>query len=413
MHTETRVARNQGKPEYRMGPKELLALVSAIMAFGAMGIDFMLSAFDEIRVDFDLGLNSTETSRVVTVYLLGMAFGQILYGPLADRFGRKRTLYAGAAVYVVGAVGCAVAPSFDLLLTSRFVWGLGAAGARVVAVSIVRDRFEGAAMASAMSNVMAVFVLVPIIAPSLGAVIIGIAPWRAVFWTCALFAIVIVLWSLRLRETLDPANRRPLSPAGIAGGYLQVARTPITFGYTMATVFIQASFTTYLASAELFTAQVFDRKAQFPVIFGAVAILFGVAAIINGRIVERLGIDRVVNRTFVALFILLTALVVMTVAQSGQPNFWLFMPLLGLTLASFMFMMPNLNSAAMDPLGAIAGSGSALTGAVRTAGGAVLGGIFAERVSTSVTPLVLAIAVMTALSAFTVWLVRIRIAARS
>lgn len=127
MRTDTVVSRTPGKPAHRMGPKELLALVSAIMAFGAMGIDFMLSAFDEIRVDFDLGLNSTETSRVVTVYLLGLAFGQLFYGPLADRFGRKRTLYAGAAIYMIGAVGCALAPSFDLLLGGDLCGELGRA----------------------------------------------------------------------------------------------------------------------------------------------------------------------------------------------------------------------------------------------------------------------------------------------
>ncbi len=393
-----------------MGRRELVALVSAMMAFGAMGIDFMLSAFDEIRVDFDLGVSSTETTRVVTVYLLGLAFGQLFYGPLADRFGRKPTLYAGAAVYMLGAAGGALAPTFDLLLISRFVWGIGGAGARVVAVSIVRDRFEGAAMASAMSNVMAVFVLVPIVAPSLGALIISVAPWRAVFWTCAVFAVVIVLWSLRLRETLDPVNRRPLNPSAILSGYWQVSRTPITFGYTVSTLFIQAAFTAYLASSELVVGQVFDREAQFPVVFGVVAILFGLGAIINGRIVERLGIDEVVNRAFIVLFVFVSVLLVMTVVSSGSPNFWLFMPAIGLTLSCFMFLMPNLNSAAMEPLGAIAGSGSALTGAVRTAGGAVLGGAISEQVSTSVTPLVLGITAMTALAALSVWLVRNRAA---
>jgi DHA1 family bicyclomycin/chloramphenicol resistance-like MFS transporter len=392
----------------RVGRRELVALVSAMMAFGAMGIDFMLSAFGEIRADFNLGADSTETTRVVTVYLLGLAFGQLFYGPLADRYGRKRTLYAGAAVYVLGSAGGALAPTFDLLLASRFVWGVGAAGARVVAVSIIRDRFEGAAMASAMSNVMAVFVIVPIIAPSVGALVVAVAPWRAVFWVCAVFAAAIVLWSLRLRETLKPENQRPLNPAAIVGGYWQIIRTPVTFGYTVASVFIQAAFTAYLASSEIVISQVFDREPQFPVIFGGVAVFFGLAAIINGRIVERLGIDRVVNRTFVAFSVLLTLLLVLTVSGSGVPNFWLFMPLLGLTLSCNMFMMPNLNSSAMEPLGAIAGSGSALTGAVRTAIGAVLGGFISERVATSVTPLVVGICLMTALAGLSVWMVRRR-----
>ncbi len=406
MAIRTEVGPDTAPIEYRMGRKELLALVSAIMAFTAMGIDLMLSAFDEMRVEFDLGVSSTETSRVVTVFLLGLAFGQLFYGPLADRFGRKRALYAGATIYIIGAIGSALAPTFDLLLASRFVWGIGAAGARVVATSIVRDRFEGAAMASAMSNVMAVFVIVPIVAPSVGALIVAVAPWRMVFWFCVLFAIVIVVWSLRMRESLNPANRRPLRAGVLVQGYAQVARTPVTFGYTMATVFIQASFTTYLASSEILTAQVFDREAQFPVIFGVVAILFGAAAIVNGRVVERLGIDRVVNRGFLTIGICLTALVLLTVLSDGTPNFWLFMPLIGMTLSSFMFLMPNLNSAAMTPLGEIAGSGSALTGAVRVGAGAVLGGYFSEQVATSVTPLVVGITLMTALAALSVWLVR-------
>ncbi|MFT7474179.1 MAG: DHA1 family bicyclomycin/chloramphenicol resistance-like MFS transporter [Verrucomicrobiales bacterium] len=389
-----------------MGRKELLALISSIMAFTALGIDLMLPAFDEIREDFQLGLNSTETSRVITVYLLGMAFGQLLYGPIADRFGRKKALYTGAMIYIFGAIFCVFAGTFNELLAGRFIWGIGAAGARVVATSIIRDRFEGAAMASAMSNVMAVFVLVPIVSPSIGAVIISIAPWRAVFWSCVVFAIVVVVWSLRLRETLDPANRRPLSPGAIAGGYWKVASTPVTFGYTISTIFIQASFTSYLASSELLISEVFDREAQFPVIFGGVAIFFGVAALINGRVVLRLGIDRVVNRGFVVIGLLLTALVLVTLMSSGTPNFWLFMPILGLALSSFMFLMPNLNSAAMDPLGQIAGSGSALTGAVRVAGGAVLGGFISERVDTSVTPLVIGMTAMVALAGIAVWLVR-------
>ncbi len=389
-----------------MGRRELIALISAIMAFTAMGIDVMLSAFGEIRDDFGLASDSTQTARVVTIFLLGLAVGQLFYGPIADRFGRKRALYAGASIYIFGAILSALAPTFDTMLAGRFVWGIGAAGARVVATSIVRDRFEGAAMASAMSNVMAVFVLVPIIAPSLGAFLISIAPWRSIFWFCVVFAIVVVTWSFRMVETLDPANRRELDVKTITGGYWTVAKTPVTFGYTMATVFIQASFTAFLASAELLTGQIWDREQQFPVIFGVIAIFFGVAAIVNGRIVERLGIDTVVNRAFGWLAAVISALLAVTYFGGGTPNFWIFTPLMGLTLASFMFLMPNLSSAAMVPLGQIAGSGSALTGSVRVALGALIGGVIAEKSQSTVTPLVVGIALLVACAALTVWLVR-------
>lgn len=373
-------------------------MISSMMAFTALAIDLMLPAFDDIRVSFDLGTGSSETARIVTVFFLGMAIGQLFFGPLADRFGRKRTLYVSVAVYTFGAVVAALVPSFGMMLVSRFVWGVGAAGARVVAVAIVRDRFEGVVMAKAMSQIMAVFVIVPIAAPLLGAAIITVAPWRATFWACGLFALVVSVWSLRLRETLEPANRRELRPRLIASGYWEVARTPVTFGYTVATIFIQAVFTSYIASVELIVAEVYDRDAQFPYIFGGVALFFGAAALINGRVVENLGINTVVRRALVTLMPLLALLAFITAVSDGRPNFWLFMPLLGLTFAMFMFLMPNLNSAAMEPVGHIAGSASALTGSVRIAGGALLGGLFAEAVDNTVTPLVIGAVAMTSIA---------------
>ncbi len=394
------------EPDYRMGRRELLALTSAIIAVNAMGVDLMLSAFDEIRDEFALGAGSTETSRVITIYLLGMAVGQLFFGPVADRFGRKRALYAGVVVYILGAAGSALAASFGSLLVARLIWGLGAAAARVVASAIIRDRFEGAAMASAMSMVMAVFLLVPIIAPSFGAVLISVFPWRSVFWFAVIFALVIVGWSFRLRETLAPENRRELNPKAVASGYVQVARTPVTFGYTMASVFLQGGFITYLAGSESLISNVFDRQEQFPVIFGVVAVMFGGASVLNSRIVERLGIDTVVNRALVGVSGALALLLLITLLSSGHPNFWVFMPLLGFAMACFLLIQPNISAAAMLPLGAIAGSGAALTGATRIAGGAILGGVISEQIETSTTPMVVGLTVMVACCGSTVWLVR-------
>ncbi|MFN3255822.1 MAG: multidrug effflux MFS transporter [Ilumatobacter sp.] len=394
--------------EQRIGQRELLTLISALMALMALGIDLMLPAFDDIRVAFDLGEASPRTGQVITVFFLGLAVSQLVYGPLADRFGRKPILYVGIGIYLVGAVGSALAPTFELLLLSRFVWGVGAAGARVVATAIVRDRFEGGAMAKAMSQIMAVFMLVPVLAPTLGTGIIAILPWRGVFWFCVVWAIVIGLWSLRLRETLDPAHRRPLRFGPMWNGYAEVTRTPVTFGYTIATVFLQGVFTTYLASSELLISDVFGRRAQFPFIFGLVAVLFGLGALINGRIVVRLGVHRLVNRVYAILIPLVTLSVVVSVSAGGTPNFWLFMPLLGLTLASFMFLMPNLNTAALEPVGHLAGTASALSGAARMGGGAVLGTIVSAQVSDSTTPFSIGVAVLCLGSWLSVLVVRRR-----
>ncbi len=208
-----------------MSQRELLTMISAIMALMALGIDLMLPAFDDIREAYDLGASSPETGKVITVFFLGLAVAQLVYGPLADRYGRKPVLYLGSIIYLAGAVGSALAPTFELLLLSRFIWGIGAAGSRVVATAIVRDRFEGTAMAKAMSQVMAVFMLVPVLAPTIGTGLIAIFPWRSVFWFCAVCAVIVTLWSLRLRESLDPAHRRPFRFVSSVRGYAEVART--------------------------------------------------------------------------------------------------------------------------------------------------------------------------------------------
>jgi DHA1 family bicyclomycin/chloramphenicol resistance-like MFS transporter len=178
--------------EYRLGRTELLALISAIMALTAVAIDLMLPAFDDIRDTFNLADGSADTGQIVTVYFLGLAVAQVFYGPLADRFGRKPTLYLGIGIYIVGAMGSALAPTFGLLLLGRFVWGAGAAGTRVVAMAIVRDRFEGDAMAKAMSQVMVVFMLVPIVAPAVGSAIVSVVPWPGLFWLCVAGALMVL-----------------------------------------------------------------------------------------------------------------------------------------------------------------------------------------------------------------------------
>jgi DHA1 family bicyclomycin/chloramphenicol resistance-like MFS transporter len=389
-----------------MSPREVLTFISAVMALTALAIDLMLPAFSDIREAFDLGADSNETAQIITVFFFGLAAAHLVYGPLADRFGRKPVLYLGIGIYIAGAVGSALAPSFGVLLISRFVWGTGAAGSRVVATAIIRDRFEGVAMAKAMSQVMAVFLLVPVFAPSVGALIILVLPWRGVFWFCVVSAVAIALWSLRMRETLAAEDRREITASATLAGYLEVARTPVTFGYTMSSVFLQGIMTVYLATIDLITSEFFDRESQFPVIFGSVGVLFGIAAIVNGRIIERLGIDAVVNRVFIVQLVLLPVLVFVTLSSGGRPEFWLFMPTIGVLLGSLVFLMPNLNSAAMEPVGHIAGTAAALTGAVRIASGAAIGGLLASTVDDSLSWLVVGIAGMFLGTALAVGLVR-------
>lgn len=408
MRTQADLADEQdtNRAEVGVGARELVVLISSVMALMAVGLDLVLPGFDEIREAFDLGEGSNRVGQIITFYFFGMAVAQLVWGPLADRFGRKPILYAGIVLYIIGAGASALAPSFGFLLATRVLWGMGAAAARVVATSIIRDRFVGDQMARMMSLVMAVFVLVPVVAPSFGAVILAVLPWQAVFWFCAIWAGAVGVWSLRLRETLDPAHVRPFNARQIGRSYAEVARIPLCSAYTLGTTFLQVSFTLYLATSELMIGEIYDRQAQFPIIFGVVAVMFGMSAMINSRFVERLGIDGMVNRGLAAGFLGAILLVVVAVSGSGRPNFWLFIALTGFVLATFMLLMPNMNTAAMVPVGHIAGAASAFISAIRIGLGSAIAGLLTGFVDDSITPFALTLLGSMILTTLTVRFVR-------
>ncbi|MEY2974495.1 MAG: hypothetical protein RIR49_915 [Actinomycetota bacterium] len=385
------------------GRNETLAMLSAIMALMAMAIDLMLSAFDDMRLTFGLDPTSNEIAGVVTVFFMGLAVAQLFYGPITDRFGRKAVLTASIVIYIIGAVASALAPTLPALLVARFVWGIGAAGARVVATAIARDLYEGVDMAKAMSQIMAVFIMVPVIAPTLGAGIVALFPWQAVFWACAIWAVAMWLWTTRMPETLPPERRRRLDRADITDSYLTFLRTRPTIWFSISSVFLQAVFTMYLASSELIVSEIFGRRSQFPLVFGAIAVGFGVGALVNGRVVGIFGVRPVITTMLTVLVIGSTGLLALTVTADGTPGFWVFMPALGALLAMFMFIMPNLNAEAMQPVPQIAGTVSSLSGALRMAGGAVLGGVVAARIDTSLTPFATALLVFSVLAGLSVW----------
>lgn len=400
-------------PQLTIGRRELLTLVSAVMALMAMGIDLMLPAFDDIRDAYGFSEGSNEVGQVVTVYFLGLSLAQLVFGPFADRFGRKPVLVVSVVIFMVGALGSALAPTFALLLVSRFVWGVGGAGARVIAMAIIRDRFEGDAMAKAMSQVMAVFVLVPVIAPAFGAGLIAVLPWRSVFWFCVFWGLAIGLWSRRLDETLRPEHVQALNLGQTWANYRRVATTPLTAGYTWAAVFLQAIMTLYLATIELIVGEIYDRDALFPLVFGIIAAGFGVGALINGRFVERFGMDRMVNGAFVVGLPLTVLFVLFSVVEDGRPPFWPLVVMMVPTLGMLIFLMPNLNTAAMLPVGDIAGAASAFIGGMRIALGSVIAIVLTPLITDSVTPFAMSILGLNVACALTVRVVRLRAGRRA
>jgi DHA1 family bicyclomycin/chloramphenicol resistance-like MFS transporter len=365
------------------------ALLSMIMAMGALAVDMMLPAFDDIRDHYGYSADSTRVAQVVTTFLLGMAVAQFFYGPLADRFGRRPVLYAGFAIYGLGAIGSLLAPSLDLLLLSRFVWGVGAAGPRVVAVSIVRDTYSGEQMSKAMSYIMAVFVTVPILAPSVGAGLIAIFPWQSVFVFGLVIVIIMALWARVLPETLDPANRLPIDRRGITAAIREVVTHRLPLGYTLAMTMTFGVFTSYLASSERIFGEIYGRPDQFPFIFGGIAAAMGSSMLVNARLVERIGANRMVHIVLLSYVIGGGVFWAVTAAADGNPSFWTFTVGLVFMLGLHALLIPNFNTIAMLPLGHIAGTASAVIGTMSLAGGALLGSIIDRQFEDTVTPIVM------------------------
>lgn len=370
------------------GRVELTALLAMSMALAALGIDVMLPALGSIRADLGLAADSTAVTGLITAYFLGMAVGQLGYGPLADRFGRRTTLFVGYGIYAMGALAGAFLASLGGLLVARFVWGLGAAGPRVITLAIVRDRWEGERMARAMSFIMAVFILVPILAPSIGAAVVSVASWRWLFGGSALAAAVMTLWAARrLPETLACEHQLPLRFRRVLAAARQAATHRQTALYTLALTVLFGAFTSYLGSSEVIYGQVFDVAELFPVLFGALAFVMGLAMLVNANVVERFGTRRFAHAVLIGYVVAALVLVAVAVATGGTPPLWLFMVGMAAMLASHALLIPNFNTIAMHPMGAIAGTASSVIGAVQLAVGALLGALLDRLFNGTILPL--------------------------
>jgi len=350
---------------------EFIALMAALMASNALAIDAMLPALPAIGDS--LGVDAENRRQlVITFYLLGFGTAQIAYGPLSDRFGRKRLLLGGLVLYGLFATLAGLAASFPLLLAARTMQGVAAAATRVLTVSVIRDRYHGPAMARVMSLVMIVFMIVPILAPFFGQAVLAVASWRHIFIGLGVYGVLLAGWTLlRLPETLAPDRRRPLSFAAIADAVATTFRIRQSIGNTAATTLGIGALFSFINSVQQIVFDVFARPHMLPVVFAFIAGPMALSSWINSRLVMRFGSRRL-------LLIALTAFTSMaalhlTVAASFGETIWSFILLQALTMGCFGLIGANAGALAMEPLGHIAGTASSLQGVITTVGGALIG----------------------------------------
>ena len=355
----------------RPGPREIIALLAGLMALNAFAIDAMIPALPAIGASLSV---SAENDRqlVVVAYMFGFGSSQLLWGPLADRFGRKPVLFIGIALYAMFAVLCGLAGSFALLIAARALQGASAAVTRVLVVAMVRDLFDGEAMARVMSLVFMVFMVVPVLAPMIGQGILLFAPWPAIFLVLAGYGLIMLVWTWRrMPETLHPEHRRSLAWRDIASAAGMALSERQSLGYALALTAIFGGLTAYIASIQQIVFDAFRAPQAIGLVFAAVAAPMALASWLNSRIVGRFGLRRVghVGVMAFASVTMLHAVVASTVGESLT----MFVLFQGLVMAAFAFTASNLSTLAMENMGPIAGTASSVQGAIGTIGGALIG----------------------------------------
>ncbi|MCI5075427.1 multidrug effflux MFS transporter [Oricola sp.] len=367
------------------GRTEFIAIVAGLMALNALAIDILLPAFPNISAAY--AIDGNQVQYLLLSYVLGFGGAQLFFGPISDRYGRRIPLYVGLAIYTVCAVAGSFAPTFEMVLLFRFIQGLGAAGTRVIALAVVRDTHAGRAMASTMSLVMMVFMVVPIVAPFIGQGIIMIGPWQHIFWFMAVLAVVITAWSMaRLPETLMPENRRPLSAKVIIQGFRLVLSNRISLLYTLATAFFFGSLFAFLNLAQPIFGEVYGLDTLFPVAMASGGVLMAMSSFLNARIVEKLGMRRLSHGALVA-HLAFSSVAALWFFSHDVP-LWLFMTILLVMMPLFGLIGANFNSIAMEPLGKVAGTASSVLGFTQTVGGGLVGAVIGQTFDGSALPLV-------------------------
>ncbi|WP_224490432.1 multidrug effflux MFS transporter [Robertkochia flava] len=344
---------------------EFIALMASLMSIVALAIDALLPALD--LIGFEIGItNNANTQLLITMIFLGLGIGPLIFGPVSDSLGRKPIVFIGFFVFLIGSIICVNAHTLAVMIAGRILQGIGLSAPRTISIAMVRDLYRGDYMARIMSFITVVFLLVPIIAPAFGKFILDLYHWQAIFYVQLIFSILVGLWFWKRQpETLKEEYRTPLSFSLFTRGTSELLKYPRTLGFTLISGFITGSFLVYLsASQHIFEAQ-YGMKEEFPYIFAGLAISVGLATFMNGKLVVKLGMERLVSAALVAYF-LCSAIYLVLFFGSPNPPISILLGFFALQFFAVGFLFGNLRALAMEPVGHIAGIAAAITGLIST-----------------------------------------------
>lgn len=370
----------------RRSQVEFIVLMAALMSIVALSIDAVLPALPDIG-DFLSVKDATDNPKLITSIFLGLGIGQLIFGPLSDSFGRKPIVYIGFVVFIIASIICVTTKNFEMMIFGRILQGVGLASPRTMCIAMVRDSYSGDYMAKVLSFVVMIFILIPVIAPSLGQFLMNHYHWHSIFIFNLGFGVLVMLWFwIRQPETLKPQYKKSYRLSIFKTGTIAFFRIKPAVIYTILSGLITGSFMVYLSTSQRIFEQQYNMKEEFPLIFASLAISVGLSTFMNSQLVVKFGMRKIVHFAMLS-FVLISLVFIILFSSGNNPSIEILLGFFVLQFFTIGFLFGNLRALAMEPMGHIAGIGSALNGFISTVMAVPIANYIGKFVIDSVTPL--------------------------
>ncbi|NNK81987.1 MAG: multidrug effflux MFS transporter [Flavobacteriaceae bacterium] len=385
---------------------EFIALMASLMSIVALSIDALLPALPEIGNALGV-VNINDNQKMITMIFLGLGFGQLLFGPLSDSFGRKPIVYTGFALFVFASFLCVTTHSFEVMIIGRVLQGIGLASLRTISMTMIRDTYSGDFMAKIISIVVMVFLLVPVIAPTLGQFLLKFYDWQSIFYVNLIFGVLVILWFWKRQpETLKPKYKIKFSPLIFISGTREFLKHKSAVAYTIVSGFITGSFLVYLSTAQQIFEYQYNMAEEFPIIFASLAVAIGLSTYLNSRVVVRFGMWKMAYYSLIAYVVI--SLLYILLFYSINPSAFVLVSFFAIQFFAIGFVFGNVRALAMQPLGHIAGIGAALNGFISTVMSVPIANYIGSFVKDSALPLFVGFSIFGFLSLLIFMIMKIR-----
>lgn len=340
---------------------EFIIVMASLMSLVALAIDALLPAITDIGMSINV-IDSQNNQLLITMIFLGLGFGQLISGPLSDSFGRKPVIYVGFIVFAFASLVCIFSKNLEMMIFGRILQGIGLSAPRTISIAMVRDRFSGNYMAKVMSFVVVIFILVPVVAPAIGKIMLDSYGWKSIFYSQLVFGLFVMLWLWKRQpETLKVANRKKFKLSLFVSGTKEFIKHKNAVIFTLFSGFITGSFMVYLSASQQIFEKQYHLKEEFPFIFAGLAISIGIATFLNGTLVVRLGMFKLV-KIFTVLFTLIPIIYISLFYGESNPSIYVLITFFAIQFFAIGFLFGNTRALAMEPIGHIAGIGAAING---------------------------------------------------